>query len=197
TGVARVAEIAGTSENVLAVDCAAASGLHVVPDTCHVDVVDRRSSRPVEDGARGTVVHVYTIAEGSMYVRYDAEDAAVIDRTACACGLPSPRIKLLGRWENGFRLGGEELLPYDVQLELERSVPELCGAPFVISQEGLAAGRLRLLLAESGDDAAVLGEAARARLGERFAAPVEVALVRELPLAFKGVAPVLSEKQVG
>lgn len=197
TGAARVAEIAGTSENVLAVDCAAGGGLHVVPDTCYVDVLDRGTGRPIEADGRGTVVHVYTIAEGSMYVRYDAEDAAVIDREPCPCGLPSPRIKLLGRWENGFRLGGEELLPYDVQLELERSVPELCGAPFVISQEGLAAGRLRLLFAGVEGDAATLGDAVRTRLGQRFAAPVEVALVRELPLAFKGVAPVLSEKQVG
>jgi phenylacetate-CoA ligase len=170
-----------------------------VPDTCFADVLDRRSGEPAADGVRGTVVHLALVAEGSTYLRFDSEDAAVIDRSPCPCGLPSPRVKLLGRWENGFRLGGEELLPYDVQLELERAVPELVGVPFVISREGLAAGRLRMLLAEpeGEDDPAAIGERVRARLGERFAAPLEIAFVRELPLAFKGVAPVLSETQVG
>lgn len=197
TGVARVAEIAGSSENLLAADCALGAGLHVVPDTCFADVLDRRTGEPAPDGARGTVVHLALVAEGSTYLRFDSEDAAVIDRSPCPCGLPSPRVKLLGRWENGFRLGGEDLLPYDVQLELERAVPELVGAPFVISREGLAAGRLRMLLAEPEDHPAALADPLRARLGERFAAPVEVAFVRDLPLAFKGVAPVLSETQVG
>jgi phenylacetate-CoA ligase len=197
TGVARVAELAGTSESLLAADCAEGKGLHVVPDTCYADVLDRSTSRPVAEGERGTVVHVFLIAEGSMFIRWDAEDVAVIDRSPCPCGLPSPRLKLLGRWENAFSLGGERLVPYDVQLALERAVPELVGGAFAISREALAAGRLRLLLPEPETRATAIADEIRARLGERFAAQVEVAFVRELPLAFKGVAPVLSETQVG
>ena len=197
TGVRRVAELAGTSESLLAADCAEGRGLHLVPDTCHADVLDRETLRPVADAERGTIVHVFLVAEGSMFIRYDAEDVAVIDRSACPCGLPSPRVKLLGRWDNVFTLGGERLLPYDVQLALENAVPELVGAAFAISREALAAGRLRVVLAEPESRAQAIGDAARAKLAERFAAPVDVAFVRELPLAFKGVAPVLSETQVG
>jgi phenylacetate-CoA ligase len=195
TGVHRVAEIAGTSENVLAVDCAYARGLHVVPDTCYVEVLDRQTRQPVPDGQRGSIVHCYLVAAGSMYIRYDSEDAAVMDSTPCACGLPSPRIKVMGRWENSFRLAGETLLPYDVQLALEQAVPELIGTPFVIVKEALMAGRLRLLLPEPERRAARLADGVSGALRRRFAVATDVSWVSELPLQFKGVAPVLSESQ--
>ncbi|MGH7859742.1 MAG: hypothetical protein ACREQY_20635, partial [Candidatus Binatia bacterium] len=195
TGVARIAEIAGTSENVLAVDCERADGLHVVPDTCYVEVLDRARRTPVAGGERGTIVHCYTIDEGSIHLRYDSGDAGVIDRSPCPCGLPSPRIRMLGRWEHAFRVGGRELLPCDVQLALEADVPELAGAPFVIVREALAEGRLLLLFARE-DLAGSIPGAVRDRLAARFEVGVEVQDVRELPLRFKGVAPVLSRVEV-
>jgi phenylacetate-coenzyme A ligase PaaK-like adenylate-forming protein len=149
----------------------------------------------VLDGQRGSIVHCYLIAAGSMYVRYDSEDAAVMDSTPCACGLPSPRIKIMGRWENSFRLSGETLLPYDVQLALEQGVPELIGTPFVIVKEALTAGHLRLLVAEPEQGAARLADGVRDTLRRRFSVATDVSWVGELPLQFKGVAPVLSESQ--
>jgi phenylacetate-CoA ligase len=195
TRVARVAEIAGSSENLLAVDCARAEGLHVVPDTCHAQVVDRRTGRPAPDGERGSVVHSSVIPAGSVYLRYDGGDVGVIDHSPCPCGLPSPRIKLLGRWEDRFAIGPHALLPYDVQLALEREVPELSGAACVITREGLARGTLRLLLIEPERSASSLLEAARAGLSRQFGVPVEISPVRDLPLRFKGVPPILSEQE--
>lgn len=197
TGVRRITEVAGTSESVLAVECTERCGLHVVPDTCYVEVLDRASGEPVAPGARGTVVHCFLIPEGSVYLRYDSEDAATLDPTACSCGLPSPRLKMVGRWENAFRLGGRTVLPYDVQRALEEEVPETIGMPFVITREALARGSLRLLVAEPERGRAALEAAIAAALERAFAAAAEIAWVRELPLQFKGVAPVLSETQVG
>jgi len=195
TRVKRVAEIAGSSENLLAVDCIHAQGLHVVPDTCYAEVLDRLSGRPVPDGQRGSVVHSSVIPAGSLYLRYDGGDAGVIDRSPCPCGLPSPRIKLFGRWEDCFNLGDNALLPYDVQFALETEVPELKGAALVITREGLANGMLRLLLAEPEGFAASLLDQARAKLSRRFDVPVEISAVRDLPLRFKGVPPILSEQE--
>ena len=137
------------------------------------------------------------IPEGSVYLRYDSEDVVTIDDSECPCGLPSPRIKILGRWEHSFRLGGETLLAYDVQRALEEGVPETVGMPFVISREGLNEGRLRLLMPEPERNAGDLAARLCGHLQARFGAAAEVAWVRELPLAFKGVAPVLSETQIG
>lgn len=196
TGVGRVAEIAGTSENLLAVDCAYAEGLHVVTDTCQAQVLDRKTRLPVKAGERGSVVHCSLIPYGSVYLRYDSGDVGVINHSPCRCGLPSPRIKLLGRWEDSFSVGAHRLLPFDVQLALEEEVPELRGATAVITREGLAEGKLRLLLIEPRGKSAgsVLG-AARDRLARRFDVPVEITPVKDLPLRFKGVPPILSEKE--
>jgi phenylacetate-CoA ligase len=196
-GVERITEVAGTSEGLLAVECRVLRGLHLVPDTCYAQVVDRERQRPVAPGERGSIVHCFLIPEGSMYLRYDCEDAATIDAAPCPCGLASPRIKIVGRWEHSFRLAGQTYLPFDVQQALEDALPETIGTPFVIVSEGLAAGKLRLLMPEPDGDASALGDGVREALGRRFDVPTEVAWVRELPLQFKGVAPVLSETQVG
>ncbi|HXZ82400.1 MAG TPA: AMP-binding protein [Acidimicrobiales bacterium] len=195
TRVKRVAEIAGTSENLLAVDCARADGLHLVPDTCHAEVIDRETARPLADGERGAAVHSSVVLAGSVYLRYDGGDIAVMNHSPCPCGLPSPRIKLLGRREDSFTIGAQSLLPYDVQLALEQEVPELNGSACVITREGLAEGRLRLLLIEPERSPAALLEAARLGLARKFDVPVEITPVRDLPLRFKGVPPILSEPE--
>ena len=196
TQVGRVAEIAGSSENLLAVDCARAEGLHLVPDTCHAEVIGRETRRPVADGERGSVVHSAVIPSGSLYVRYDGGDVGVIDHSPCPCGLPSPRIKLLGRWDDCFTIGSHQLLPYDIQFALEQEVPELSGTTCAIARGDLAQGRLRLLIIEPERSAKGLLDGARAGLSRRFSVPVEISPVRDLPLLFKGVPPVLSDSEV-
>jgi phenylacetate-CoA ligase len=197
TGVQRFVEIAGSTESLLAIECRAERGLHVVPDTCYVEVLDPRSGAPAEPRARGRVAHTCLVPWGSTYLRYDGGDTGVCDDSPCPCGLPSPRIKLLGRAEDAFRLGDAELLPYDVQLAVEESEPGLAGTPCLVLREGLAAGRLELVMPrpETGY-APGLDEALAHALRARFGAPAEVRFVESLPLLFKGVPPVLSARDL-
>lgn len=193
TGVRHVIELAGSSENLLAAECGASYGLHVVPDTCHVEVLDGNGP----DG-RGRVVHTTMVPWGSMYIRYDGGDIGTLDRTPCPCGLPSPRLKILGRAEHEFVLAGRRWLPYDVQAAIEEEVPELAGATFAIATEGLAAGRLRLLVQapEDGASPAALEAGLISGLRTRFGVEVEVRFPRSLPLMMKGVTPVVSEREI-
>ena len=191
TGADHVIELAGSSENLLAAECGAAPGLHVVPDTCHVEVL-------AEDGQRGPVVHTTMVPWGSMYIRYDGGDLGTLDRAPCPCGLPSPRLKIYGRAEHEFVLAGRRWLPYDVQVAIEEEVPELTGATFAITTEGLAAGRLRLLLQPPDDGStAALEDGLTRALRTRFAVDVDVRFPRTLPLMLKGVTPVVSEREIG
>jgi phenylacetate-CoA ligase len=196
TGADHVIELAGSSENLLAAECGAAPGLHVVPDTCHVEVLDPVDNPVGEDG-RGRVVHTTMVPWGSMYIRYDGGDIGTLDRGPCPCGLPSPRLKILGRAEHEFVLAGRRWLPYDVQAAIEESQPDLAGASFAISTEGLAAGRLRLLFQapEEGSTTA-LEEMLVGRLRARFGVEVDMRFPRTLPLMMKGVTPVVSEREV-
>jgi len=191
TGADHVIELAGSSENLLAAECGAAPGLHVVPDTCHVEVLG-------PDGERGPVVHTTMVPWGSMYIRYDGGDVGTLDRRPCPCGLPSPRLKILGRAEHEFVLAGRRWLPYDVQAAIEEDVPELTGTTFAIATEGLAAGRLRLLVqAPAEGSPAALEDGLTRRLGDRFGVEVEVRFPRSLPVMMKGVTPVVSEREIG
>jgi len=194
TGVGRVVELAGSSENLLAAECGAGPGLHVVPDTCHVEVLDDGGD-PAGDGVRGRVVHTTMVPWGSMYLRYDGGDVGTLDRRPCPCGLPSPRLKILGRAEHSFTLGGRRWLPWDVQAAIEDEVPELAGATVAIATEGLAAGRLRLLVQspDDGSSTSALEDGLVRRLGARFGVGVDVRFPRSLPLMMKGVTPVVSE----
>jgi len=196
TGVARVIELAGSSENLLAAECGAAPGLHVVPDTCQVEVVGSGGA-PAADGERGRVLHTTMVPWGSVYIRYDGGDIGTLDTRPCRCGLPSPRLKILGRSEHEFVVAGRRWLPYDVQAAIEEEVPELAGATFAITTEGLAAGRLHLLL-QSPDDGTspALEEVLTRRLRARFGVEVELRFSRTLPLMMKGVTPVISEREI-
>ncbi len=192
-GIETLVDMAGTSENLLAVECHRQAGLHVVPDTCYVEVLDRNTGTPVAPGERGTVVFCTTVPWGSIYLRYGAGDAGTIDWRPCPCGLPSPRMKMVGRWEDAFWLAGREHLPYDVQEALEEEVPELVGTPCALVRDGLAAGRLELLLERPPTARpAVLGPQVARALGARFGVTVDVQWAEELPLQFKGVTPVVA-----
>jgi phenylacetate-coenzyme A ligase PaaK-like adenylate-forming protein len=198
TGVGRVVELAGSSENLLAVECRERSGLHVVPDTCHAEVVDPVSGEPVEPGSRGRVVHSALVPWGSIYLRYDGGDVGVHDPGACPCGLPSPRLKLLGRADEAFTLSGRTFLPYDVQLALEEALPELAGTPFAIVRDALAEGRLELALG-AGPQPRARGaeEALAAGLARRLGVPVGVREAPQLPLRFKGVPSLVEGRALG
>src|SRR5207245_2119118 len=80
------------------------------------------------------------------------------------------RLKIVGRAEHEFVLAGRRWLPYDVQDAIEEEVPELTGATIAITTEGLAAGRLNVLLQASDDGSLAtledrLTRALRARFG--------------------------------
>lgn len=188
TGVDRVVEFAGVSENLLAVACNRSEGLHLVPDTCYAEVVEPLSGAKAEPGERGAVVMSTSVPWGSVYLRYRTGDLGWLDPGPCPCGLASPRIKIVGRAGEMFQLGGRRVLPYDVQLAVE-SVPEAVGVPFVILGDALDRGRLELTLAGSPPGPSVRAALRRA-LGEVFEVPVEVAWQERLALQFKGVATV-------
>ena len=120
-----------------------------------------------------------------------------LDPHPCPCGLPSPRLKILGRAEHEFVLAGRRWLPYDVQAAIEDERPDLAGATFAISSEGLAAGRLRLLFQAPEDGSTTPIEEGLVRhLRDRFGVEVEMLFPRSLPLMMKGVTPIVSERDV-
>ncbi|GBD13419.1 Phenylacetate-coenzyme A ligase [bacterium HR24] len=196
-GIGRVVEAAGSTEGFLATECGQGEGLHLVPEKSYAEVLDPETWQSAAPGERGALVITNTWPWGSLYLRYDTGDAAVAFPGPCPCGRPYPRVKLLGRRAYRFRLGGRDLLPYDVQHAVEEAVPAMRGATLAILREGLDRGELHLLAQGQGLDTAGIGPRLQSALSERFDVPVRIEWGRELPLRWKGVPPVLERAQVG
>jgi len=192
TGVGRVVEAAGSSEGLLAMECEVGEGLHLVPEKSVVEVLDPATYAPLPPGRRGAVVITNTWPWGPLYVRYDTGDLGVVYPGDCPCGRPYPRIKIMGRRAQLFRLGDRELLPYDVQEAMEQEVPELAGVTFAIRGEALREGRLHLLLRGEGLKRERVGPLLRRRLAARLGLPVAVEWAGDLPLRWKGVPPIVA-----
>lgn len=107
--------------------CAEDDGAHVCEDLAIVEVLDRRTRRPVGDGARGVLV-VTTLEKDNLLLRYDLEDVVRTNYRACPCGETHVRLFWEGRVKDIVLAAGREVLPIDVALALA-DAPGLAGVP--------------------------------------------------------------------
>ncbi|MFZ5965183.1 hypothetical protein ACOXXX_19745 [Thalassococcus sp. BH17M4-6] len=78
-------------------------GLHLTGGPVHTEVVDPETWRPVANGARGLVVAT-ALRSGSRYLRYVVGDEATVHTGPCTCGLTTPRLTDIARFEDMARL---------------------------------------------------------------------------------------------
>ena len=108
---------------MLGTACAEADGAHVCEDLAIVEILDRRTRRPVGDGARGVLI-VTTLEKDNLMLRYDLEDVVRTNYRPCPCGETHVRLFWEGRAKDIVPVAGRELLPIDVALALA-AVPDL------------------------------------------------------------------------
>lgn len=98
----------GTSEcGVLALECRAHAGLHLLEDLAIIEIVDAQG-RPVPSGEPGERVLATVLFRRSQpLIRYEISDCLLPAERACACGRPFRLIdKVHGRAEEILRLPG-------------------------------------------------------------------------------------------
>jgi phenylacetate-CoA ligase len=168
--------------------CAEKRGAHLCEDLVIVEVVDRRTGRPVGNGERGNLI-VTILEKDNFLLRYDLEDLVTLNLDPCGCGETHRRLYYDGRVSDVLpiaRPGGEprEVLPIDVALILYE-FPELI-APSVEYQIvrakdfGAAMQRLRLRLefrAERVPDASGLAAAVAGRFRERLGIELDLEML--------------------
>lgn len=96
-----------------AFECQHKTGLHLMEDTQHVDVVDVDTEKPVADGEKGNMVTTIFFRSIPPIIRYNLRDLTrVIGRERCACGSSFHRIeKCLGRSDMMVRIRGNSIWP--------------------------------------------------------------------------------------
>ena len=129
---------------MLGTACAEADGAHVCEDLAIVEILDRRTRRPVGDGERGVLV-ITTLEKDNLMLRYDLEDVVRTNYRPCACGETHVRLFWEGRAKDIVPVAGRELLPIDVALALA-TVPDLTGTvpEYQIVRRRADDGRLHL-----------------------------------------------------
>ncbi|GGX27853.1 acyl-CoA reductase [Streptomyces noursei] len=130
--VIRSAAYGSTDLGPLGYQCAHAHGTvhHVLTDLHTLEILDPKEDRPVPAGQPGRLVFTTRTRAGQHLERYEIGDLGRAVDGVCPCGSHTPRIELLGRYGDVFRMGtyhfnyrrftriAEEHLDYRGELQL-------------------------------------------------------------------------------
>jgi phenylacetate-CoA ligase len=168
-------------------ECSFHCGHHVFMDGSYVEIRDPKTGAPLPPGKRGTVVVTSLIPYGSIYIRYDTEDLGEILPGSCACGRSWPLMEVYDRRTNIVRVGGKEIVPYDVRLCAD-AIPELVGVPFALVRGEQPRPQLRVAIQKlpSGDNGDVEKRLALS-ISEQLKLDARIEWAAELPERWKGV----------
>ncbi len=109
------------------VECAERCGCHMREADLLLEIVDPDGGRPLPDGQCGEIVITTLARQGMPLIRYRSGDMGSLDRSPCACGGRSLRLKnLLGRLDAPRLATGDRLWLADLD-EALYGLPEIFG----------------------------------------------------------------------
>ncbi|MFE3650376.1 acyl-CoA reductase [Streptomyces sp. NPDC059152] len=105
--VIRSAAYGSTDLGPLGYQCTHAQGTehHVLTDLHTLEILDPQEDRPVPQGQPGRLVFTTRTRAGQHLERYQIGDLGRAVDGVCPCGSHTPRIELLGRYGEVFRMG--------------------------------------------------------------------------------------------
>jgi phenylacetate-CoA ligase len=172
-GGATITDVLGGVHGTMNVSCSEANGMHMLSDD-HViqQLVDPQTHAPVAltDGAVGLRLKTTLSWRAQPQLRSSVGDLYEVLTGPCACGLTSPRIKVVGRTDDMLIIKGVKLYPAAVQNLIHEFAPRLTGHfRIVLPEPGpRVEPPLRLEVEVAGqDDVAVVDEMVK-RMHERF-----------------------------
>jgi phenylacetate-CoA ligase len=151
-------------------ECSAQIGPHVNESEFILEVIDPKTTRPVEEG-RGEIVLTTLGRAASPLIRYRTGDLADVVRKRCVCGRTFAHLRggLLGRADDMMTVRGINVFPSAIENILRR-FPEVVEFQGVVTRQ-MEMQELLLRLETDG-----LGEREQAVLGERIVAEMHTRL---------------------
>lgn len=127
----KAVDIYGLSEIMgpgVAVEChEEQNGLHIAEDHFYVEVIDKDTLQPVEDGESGELVFTSLQKEALPIIRYRTGDIASINREQCKCGRTTTRMsRIKGRTDDMIIIRGVNVYPSEMErvlLQVKGLVP--------------------------------------------------------------------------
>lgn len=100
----------------VAMECAAANGLHVAEDQFYAEIVDPVTLKPLPDGEWGELVFTTLLRECCPLVRYRTRDVTRIIPGECSCGRTHRRIdRIVGRTDDMLIIRGVNVFPSQIE----------------------------------------------------------------------------------
>ena len=165
-------------------------GAHLHEDWAIVQAVDPATGLDVPEGQWGNLV-ITTIGRDNGLLRYDLEEAAMLDSTPCPSGETTTRGFWGGRFKDFLRCGGVSFQPGDIERVLRRSVPEVCDPSLefeiVDPADGPGPLLMRLEVGAAGGDPHEINSKVRRVLEEEVGlASVELSVLERATLPRSG-----------
>jgi phenylacetate-CoA ligase len=108
----------------VAFECLEKSGMHLWEDAYRIEIVDRDSLEPSEEGEVGELVLTNLIRHASPILRYRTKDLTRILPGECACGRSSRRVdRMMGRTDDMLIINGVNVFPSQIE-DVVMKVPE-------------------------------------------------------------------------
>lgn len=100
----------------VAMECAAANGLHLAEDQFYAEIVDPATLKPLPDGEWGELVFTTLLRECCPLVRYRTRDVTRIIPGECSCGRTHRRIdRIVGRTDDMLIIRGVNVFPSQIE----------------------------------------------------------------------------------
>lgn len=124
---ADIFEQAGANElSYIGFECKEHNGLHILPGSHYVEVIDQKTGKPILDSkTQGEVLITAFSNLATPLLRYRIGDLGYVNYERCDCGLSFPRLFIRGRTIGTISLGGTKIYSYQIENILQQFLPQI------------------------------------------------------------------------
>lgn len=119
-------QIGANELSYIGFECEEHNGLHILPGSHYVEVIDQKTKKPIFDNKTPGEVLITAFSNlATPLLRYRIGDLGYLSYEKCACGLSFPRLFIKGRTMGTISFGGTKIFSYQIENILNQFLPRI------------------------------------------------------------------------